>query len=145
QLSHPSIVKALEIGEQGKLHFIVMQYLDGITLAAVLQQRHTLPAVEVARIGFLVALGLQHLYERGVVHRDLNPGNIMLSPAPSPSGNTLRSGVKLLDIGLARKVFDPSSLAATQGLTNEEDILGTTDYLAPEQARDGRRADIRAD
>jgi serine/threonine protein kinase len=97
------------------------------------------------RIAFLVSLGLQHIHEKGMVHRDLKPGNLMLHPVPWPEQYTLRSMVKILDIGLGRTLFDPDSREVSEDLTNEGAILGTPDYLSPEQTRDARRADIRSD
>jgi serine/threonine protein kinase len=145
QLDHPNVVKTFNLGQGGKLHFIVMEHLEGASLQEILEDRKALPPGEAARIGLLAALGLQHVCERSMVHRDLNPANLMLVPAPGPGQSTLRAQVKLVDIGLGRMLFDPTSLSTTQGLTNEEDLLGTPDYLAPEQARDARRADIRSD
>jgi serine/threonine protein kinase len=145
QLNHPSVVRTYQMGECNGLHYLVMEYLEGETLETLLQERRKLPPREAVRIAFLSALGLQHINDRGMVHRDLKPGNLMICPAPGPSENTLRSMVKVLDIGLGRTLFDPKSKEAADDLTSEGSILGTPDYLAPEQARDARRADIRAD
>jgi serine/threonine protein kinase len=96
---------------------------------------------------------LQHIHELNLVHRDLKPANLMLVPAPVPGqpDNTLRATVKILDIGLGRALFDENSLNADlEGLENmqltaEGVLLGTPDYLSPEQARDARNIDIRSD
>lgn len=145
QLDHPGVVKTLEIGISSGLNYLIMEYLQGETLDALLGQRKALPPLEAVRIAFLATLGLQHIHERGLVHRDLKPANIMLCPAPAAEENTLRSSVKILDIGLARPLYDPCVFAISEGLTSEATILGTPAYLAPEQARDARLADIRAD
>ena len=145
QLDHPNLVRVLDWGQQGDVLFFVMEYLDGQTLHALLERRGWLPAKEAARIGFLALRGLQHLFEKGMVHRDIRPDNLMLCPAPGSEGNTLRSMVKILDLGLGRKVFDANSRAITENLTADDSLLGATDYLAPEQARDPSRVDIRAD
>jgi len=79
------------------------------------------------------------------VHRDLKPANLMLCPAPLSYENTLRSNVKILDVGLGRELFDPESPEVGEDLTVDGAILGTPDYLSPEQARDARRTDIRSD
>jgi serine/threonine protein kinase len=122
-----------------------MEYLEGETLEELLRQRGKLSPKEAVRIAFLAALGLQHICEQGMVHRDLKPGNLMLCPAPGPNENTFRSMVKILDIGLGRTLFDPKSQNPGENLTQVGSILGTPDYLAPEQATDARRADIRSD
>src|SRR5262249_24027521 len=145
QLDHPAIVRTFHFGKVNSLYFLVMEYLDGVTLDKLLTLHGPLPAREAARIGFLACLGLQHIFERGMVHRDLKAGNLMLVPAPGPEENTLRSKVKILDIGLGRMLFDPESRDVSDVLTSEGALLGTPDYLAPEQARDPRRVDIRAD
>jgi serine/threonine protein kinase len=145
QLNHHSVVRTFHCGEQNGLHYLVMEYLEGETLEALLAERGRLPSKEAVRIGFLALLGLQHIHEKGMIHRDLKPGNLMLCPAPSPLENTLRSMVKILDIGLGRTLFDPMSRDVAGELTTAGAMVGTPDYLAPEQARDASRVDIRAD
>jgi len=144
-LSHPNVVRTFEVGQSNGLHYLVMEYLEGQTLEELLQQRKKLSPLEAVRIAFLAALGLQHIHEKGFVHRDIKPGNLMLCPSPQPDERVLKSMVKILDIGLGRELFDPKAKNASPDLTSEGTILGTPDYLAPEQARDARRADIRAD
>ncbi len=131
QLNHPGLVRTLDVGAAGGLHYLVMEYLQGETLDVLLAKRGSFPTVEAVRIAFLATLGLQHIHEQGVVHRDLKPGNIMLCPAPAEEENTLRSTVKILDIGLGRKLFDPSDDAVSEGLTSEASILGSPAYLCP--------------
>ncbi len=145
-LNHPSVVRAIEAGESNGVHYLVMEHLDGGTLQELLAERGKLAVREAVRIAFLTALGLQHVHEKGLVHRDLKPGNLMLCPRPAPGESTLRSLVKILDIGLGRKLFDASDRDdPDQWVTADGVTLGTPDYLAPEQARDARTADIRAD
>ncbi|GIW79917.1 MAG: hypothetical protein KatS3mg105_1724 [Gemmatales bacterium] len=147
KLKHPNIVRAFEMGEANGLHYIVMEFLDGETLEDVLKRRKKLPPAEGVRIVYHALQGLQHIHEQGLVHRDMKPANIMLVPAGKPpQDNTLRSAVKILDIGLGRELFDESIVADPDNqLTGEGVLLGTPDYLSPEQARDAHRSDIRAD
>jgi eukaryotic-like serine/threonine-protein kinase len=144
QLNHPSIVRTFDYGKVKTIHFLVMEYLHGATLQEVLDERKRLSPKEAVRIAFLTTLGLHHIYQRKLVHRDMKPGNLMLCPAPASQENSLRSMVKIMDIGLGRPVYNPANQKKDE-LTNEGAILGTPDYLAPEQARDARKADIRSD
>jgi serine/threonine protein kinase len=154
RLKHPNVVRAFQVGEANGLRYLVMEYLEGETLDEVLQRRKQLPPTEAVRLVHQVLLGLQHIHEQGLVHRDLKPSNLMLVPG-SGSGQgdtTVGSTVKILDMGLGRALFDENSPAApveggalNNQLTAEGVILGTPDYLSPEQARDPRVTDIRAD
>ena len=145
-LDHPNVVRAFQVGREGPVAFIAMEYLDGETLDELLGRRKKLPAAEAVRVVSQALAGLQHLHEKRVVHRDLKPANVMLTPAGQPT--TLTATVKILDIGIGRESppeseGDPTTKDAE--LTGEGAILGTPDYLAPEQARDPRTADVRAD
>ncbi len=150
QLDHPNVVRAFQLGQTGGSHFIVMEHLDGETLDGVLTRRKKLPAPEAVRVVCHALLGLQHVSDKRMVHRDLKPANLMVAPTPgipaSKIDTTLDDTIKILDIGLGRELFDEDS-PATQDLqlTGEGALLGTPDYLAPEQARDARSADVRAD
>jgi serine/threonine protein kinase len=151
RLNHPHVVRAFQLGQTKNVHYLVMEYLEGEPLDEVLQRRKRLPPHEAVRLIHQALLGLQHIHEQGMVHRDLKPANLMLLPAPAPSRGsnetTLKSNLKILDIGLAREFYDenaPEDSEQTE-LTGEGVLLGTPDYLAPEQARDPRNIDIRAD
>jgi serine/threonine protein kinase len=149
RLKHPNIVRTFQVGQTAALHYIVMEYLEGETLDEVLQRRRKLPAAEAVRLIHQALLGLQHLHEQGMVHRDLKPGNLMLVPprAPGMPDQALNATVKIMDIGLGRALFDEGTPGGADNfqLTSEGAILGTPDYLAPEQARNARLADVRAD
>lgn len=150
KLKHANVVRSFQVGEARSVHYLVMEYLEGETLDEVLQRRKRLPPQEAVRLIHQALLGLQHIHEHSMVHRDLKPSNLMLIPAPARSDNetTMKSAVKILDIGLAREFFDensPVEQADRMELTGEGVLLGTPDYLAPEQARDPRAIDIRAD
>jgi serine/threonine protein kinase len=149
QLNHPNVVRTFHVGQDGNLNYLVMEYLDGETLEEVLQRRGCLPPDEAVRIVYQALWGLQDIHEQGMVNRDLGPDNLMLVPAPAPGepDTTLGATVKILDIGLGRALFDDGTAGSTRPvvLTSTGDVLGAPDYLAPEQARDARAADVRAD
>lgn len=149
RLQHPNIVRTFQIGEDNGLHYLVMEYLLGETLEETLKRRGPLPPSEAVRLIYQALLGLECMHEEGMVHRDLKPGNLMLVPGSSgrPSDSTLRSTVKILDIGLGRALFDESNVSGEEdaNLTADGAMLGTPDYMAPEQARDAHAADIRSD
>ena len=133
-LDHPNIVRAYDIDQEDNLHFLVMEYVDGSSLQEIIQRVGPLDPVRCAHYISQAALGLQHAHEvAGVVHRDIKPGNIILD----------RSGtVKVLDLGLARFFYDEDDHLTKKF---DETVLGTADYLAPEQALDSHSVDIRGD
>lgn len=132
-LNHPNVVRALDLDQDGKLHYLVLEYVDGVTLADLVERIGPLPLHRAADYIAQAAHGLQHAFENGMVHRDIKPSNLLLD----------RQGVvKILDMGLARFFREEGD-----GLTRQEDqaILGTADYIAPEQALHTSDVDIRAD
>jgi WD40 repeat protein len=131
RLSHPNIVTTHDAEDAGDSHFLVMEYVEGVSLARRVKERGPLPVAEACDYVRQAALGLQHAHERGMVHRDVKPGNLILCPDGT---------VKLLDFGLAM-------LTAERGgsLTDTNVIMGTPDFMAPEQAENPRTADGRAD
>jgi serine/threonine protein kinase len=149
KLHHPNVVQTFDVGEYNSLHFIVMEYLAGETLDEVLQRRKKLPMAEAVRLVHQALLGLQHIHEQGMIHRDLKPANLKLvsKHEDASEDTTLHSTVKILDIGLGRAMFKETSEVDSNGaqLTGEGVLLGTPDYLAPEQARDAHSADICSD
>jgi serine/threonine protein kinase len=146
RLKHPNVIRSFQVGKFRGLHYLVMEYLEGETLDLVLQRRKRLPAHEAARLIAQALQGLEHIHEQGLVHRDLKPANLMLVPPGSKNDadTTLHATVKILDIGLGRVLNDDGD-NPEENLTTEGVLLGTPDYLAPEQARDPRAIDIRAD
>jgi serine/threonine protein kinase len=153
QLKHANVVRTFQVGYSDGLHWIAMEYLEGETLDDVLTRRRRLPPNEAVRLIWQALQGVQHIQEKNMVHRDLKPSNIMLTPgrvAGQPD-TTANSTLKILDIGLGRMFFDENVAFTDEGeeteeqLTGEGVLLGTPDYLAPEQARSARTVDIRAD
>jgi WD40 repeat protein/tRNA A-37 threonylcarbamoyl transferase component Bud32 len=150
-LNHPNIVAAHDADQAGDQQILVMEYVQGITLDRVVKESGPLDPALACTLIRQAALGLQHAHERGLVHRDIKPQNLMVvageaataepsgSPATDDSPRT-KHQVKILDFGLARL-----GQAAADDLTDPGTIMGTPDFLAPEQADDPRRADIRAD
>lgn len=130
-LNHPNLVRAYDVGEDGTQHFLVMDYVDGCSLYDIIQRNGPLSVIRAIQYIRQAAQGLQYAHECGFVHRDIKPGNLLLD----------RNGtIKILDMGLAR-IFEEE----TDVLTRGQDVLGSADYLAPEQALDSHNVDIRAD
>jgi serine/threonine-protein kinase len=149
QLSHPNIVSIYDADEADGTHFIALEYVDGPDLERMVLEGGPLPVLVAAEYIRQAALGLQHAYEGGLVHRDIKPSNLLVArPEAGRRGDGPRRGgfshglVKVLDMGLARmeSVREPKA-----SLTREGAMMGTPDYIAPEQARDASSADIRAD
>ncbi|MCC6494203.1 MAG: serine/threonine protein kinase [Pirellulales bacterium] len=132
KLDDPNIVRVYDIDNDGKTHYIVMEFVDGVDLHVRVKDDGPLPFEKAADYIAQVARGLAHAHEMGLVHRDIKPANCMV---------TRSELVKLLDMGLARLIDDEASLT----LENNENVLGTADYLAPEQALNSHKADARAD
>ncbi len=133
RLDHPNIVRAHDIDHDDKLHFIVLEFVDGSNLHDFVRRNGTLAPDRAASYIRQAALGLQHAHEAGLVHRDIKPGNLLLDR----QGN-----VKLLDMGLARFFHEDSPAFIKEYEVGY--IIGTGDYIAPEQIVDSR-VDIRAD
>ncbi|HZU34939.1 MAG TPA: protein kinase [Gemmataceae bacterium] len=133
KLDHPNIVRAYDADQVGPLHLLVMEFVEGMNLADVVQQKGPLPVAHACHYIRQAALGLQHAFEQGMTHRDIKPHNLMLAP---------RGVVKILDFGLARL---RSGQRRDTGLTASGSFMGTPDYVAPEQATDARTADTRSD
>ncbi|MBL7040061.1 MAG: protein kinase [Pirellulaceae bacterium] len=133
KLSHPHIVHATDAAETDGIHFLVMELVDGVDLARLVAACGPLPAADACELIRQAAMGLEHAHQHGMVHRDIKPSNLILNSD---------GVVKVLDLGLARLRSGP---AEGQELTRNGQIMGTLDYMAPEQACDAHSVDIRAD
>jgi WD40 repeat protein/tRNA A-37 threonylcarbamoyl transferase component Bud32 len=139
KLSHPNIVHALDAGQDGDIHFLVLELVEGVNLARLVAERGPLPVAEACEYIRQAALGLQHAHEQGLVHRDIKPSNLMVC-----GGDGQPVTVKLLDLGLSRSDH-PDAEQASSTLTDTGAVMGTPDYIAPEQVTDSKHVDIRAD
>ncbi len=135
-LHHPNIVGAHDAGEAGGVHFLVMEYVAGKDLSTILKESGPLPVEQAISCTLQAARGLEFAHRKGIVHRDIKPANLLLD-----DDGTL----KILDMGLARLDDNAHNLAAQEGLTQTGQVMGTVDYMAPEQAFDTHRADAKAD
>ncbi len=138
KLSHPNIIRAYDAGEDRGRCYFVMEYVEGEDLAKLVRQRGPLPVGEACEYVRQAAMGLQHAFERGLVHRDIKPSNLLLARD--------EGRIKILDLGLAR--LRESTLPGANDsnpLTPMGVMMGTPDFMAPEQAEDSRAVDIRAD
>ncbi len=152
QLNHPSVITAHDTGEAGGAHFLVMEFIEGVSLDRVVAKNGPLPVPTACAFARRAALGLQHAADKGMVHRDIKPQNLMV---------TRKGQVKILDFGLARFAhvdvededasptmklpFGSGKAPVPAGVTNPNMLMGTPDYLSPEQAKNSHDVDHRSD
>jgi DNA-binding response OmpR family regulator/serine/threonine protein kinase len=169
QMQHPNIVTAYDAGQCGDTHYFAMEYIEGIDLGKWVKTQGPIPAALASEFIRQAALGLQHAHECGMVHRDIKPANLLVTTLKNPSGRFRRPGttapadsssglaplgqpltpapkyqVKLTDLGLAL-LFETVEPANASALTREGRVVGTADYMAPEQWKNAHKVDIRAD
>lgn len=132
RLDHPNIVKAYELGEDQDTHFFVMEYVEGIDIAERVKRNGPLDFVTATKLVAQTAQALHYAHQQRLIHRDIKPGNLLVDK----NGN-----VKLLDLGLAMTTDRDASITQM----HNEKVIGTADYLSPEQAVDSHRVDHRTD
>jgi len=136
KLRHPNIVTAYHASRLGENIIFAMEYVPGLDLSRTLKATGPMPVANACYFAHQTALGLQHAHDEGLVHRDIKPGNLMLTHRKD------KAMIKILDFGLAKltreEPFDSQ-------LTSEGQAMGTPDYIAPEQIIDAMAADIRSD
>lgn len=133
-LKHPNIVQAYDIDEDRDLHYMVMEYVEGMSVQEYVKKFGPIPWGQAADYICQAADALEHANQAGLIHRDIKPGNLLIDTSGT---------VKLLDLGLA--VFFEESDRESLTLAFDENVLGTADYLSPEQALDSHKVDIRSD
>ncbi len=157
QLTHPNIVHALDAGPIGNHLVLALEYVEGVDLSRLVKESGPLAVDQACDYARQAALGLQHAHECGLIHRDVKPSNLLVARSAktnswsddSEAGPRTRGYgvVKLLDLGLAR-LSEPPAASATRNLTvlaGNSMLMGTPDYMAPEQALDFHGADVRSD
>ncbi len=149
-LNHPNIVTLYDADEIDGRYFLSMEYVDGIDLSRMVKEFGKPPFrgldcyQEVCEYVRQAALGLQHAHEHGLVHRDIKPGNLLVFGERALPDTGGKATVKILDMGLVRSVFDNDDVSRTE-LTRDGTVVGTPDYMAPEQAKNSSTVDPRAD
>ena len=133
RMDHQNIARVHYVGEDRDLHFIALEFVEGVNIRNLVENNGPLPPAEAISYTLQIAEALAHSDERNIVHRDIKPSNVLITP---------EGQVKLIDMGLARSTSRDSSGG---DLTASGVTLGTFDYISPEQARDPRNADIRSD
>ena len=133
-LDHPNIIRAYDFDHEGDIHYIIMEYFPGENLQAIVDRDKTVPFPRIVNILRQTADALSHAHAIGVIHRDVKPSNILVNQ---------QGEVKVLDLGLA--LLDEQVYEGRITHIQEDTILGTADYLAPEQALDSHKVDARAD
>ena len=130
QLEHENLVRIYDFGEANGRYYLVMEYIEGKTIGTMISEQGAVSLAITARLVRQIALGLEHAHRKGLIHRDVNPYNVLVT----------RDGIaKLADLGLAIDLMDE------ERVTREGATVGTFDYVAPEQARQSHAADIRSD
>ena len=140
KLSHPNIITVFDAAEAGGVHYLAMEYVDGTDFASLVRDGGPMPVAAACDYVRQAALGLGHAHEHGIVHRDVKPSNLLVTRT-GPAGV-----VKVLDLGLARPLsLETDDSQSASALTVDGVVVGTPDFMAPEQAKNSHAVDLRAD
>ena len=143
-LDHPNIVTLLDADEVGGRCYLAMEYVEGSDLSRLVKEHGALPFQEAAEYIRQASLGLQHAHERGLIHRDIKPSNLLVSGERALPGTDGKAHVRILDMGLVRSIMGDDDVSQTE-LTRDGTVVGTPDYMAPEQAKNSSKVDAKAD
>jgi CheY-like chemotaxis protein/tRNA A-37 threonylcarbamoyl transferase component Bud32 len=146
QLAHPNIVIAYDAGQDGEIHYMAMEFVEGIDLSKMVRQNGKLGIGQACEFMRQAALGLQHAHEKGLVHRDIKPSNLLV--CGNVDDKSASPTLKILDFGLAlipRPAAAPTTESHISELTLEGRVVGSVDYMAPEQWKTPHKVDVRAD
>jgi serine/threonine-protein kinase len=146
-LKHTNIVSVFDAGEVDGRHYIAMEFVDGIDLSRLVKEVRALEIAEACEYGRQAALGMHYAHQAGFVHRDIKPSNIVVAGERHILGSTGPAIVKILDMGLIRSVGFTTAGEGSESndLTRAGTVVGTPDYMAPEQAKNSSTVDHRAD
>lgn len=150
KLDHPNIVSLYDADDINGRYYMAMEYVDGIDLSRMVKQFGNPPNSgladfhEAAEYVRQAALGLQHAHEHGLVHRDIKPSNMLVFGERPLFGTAGKATVKILDMGLVRSILESEDVSRTE-LTRDGTVVGTPDYMSPEQAKNSSTVDARAD
>lgn len=144
RLNHPNIVKLLDADEAQGRYFLAMEFVYGSDLSRMVKEFGPLPSQEAAEYIRQGALGLQHAHDSGLIHRDIKPSNMLVSGERALPDTGGVATVRILDMGLVRSLIEDADEAKTE-LTRDGTVVGTPDYMAPEQAKNSSTVDHRAD
>ena len=136
ELEHPHVVRSFQIGRVGDIYYLAFEDLKGETLQERLDRDGAIPYQMASRLMYDAVAGLGHIHQKGLVHRDVCPGHMWI---------TERGTLKLMELGAVRDALGLVVTAEEEGVTNSESVIGTFDYMAPEQAQDAHGADHRSD
>jgi serine/threonine-protein kinase len=145
-LLHPNIVRGYDADQADGTYYFAMQYVPGTDLSKLVKQGGPLPIAQACNFIYQAAQGLQHIHDNRLVHRDIKPSNLMIG-GPDPALPGQANVVRILDLGLARLMEDDETAPDSRrgALTQMGAVMGTADYMSPEQARDSRLVDARSD
>jgi eukaryotic-like serine/threonine-protein kinase len=144
QLSHPNIVRVFDADQDGDRHYLAMEYIDGADMSRLVKDHGALPVHVACSYIRQAAMGLQHAHDQGLVHRDIKPSNLLVVAGEKRQYGP-RNLVKILDMGLARSTVDETGDNLSTELTRTGTVVGTPDYMSPEQAKNSSAVDHRSD